>query len=82
MPRILQLDKQQMIFRVFALDLNVRLQLKKSEQHLIYRMRTQFTDVMQLARALVLNNYNTIYSGNQELESALSHNNNPSVLQF
>lgn len=69
-------------FRVLP-DLNVRLQLKKSEQLILnYRMRTQFTDVTQLARALVLNNYNTIYSGNQELESALSHNINLAYYSF
>ena len=69
-------------FRVLP-DLNVRLQLKKSEQLILnYRMRTQFTDVTQLARALLLNNYNTIYSGNQELESALSHNINLAYYSF
>ena len=69
-------------FRVLP-DLNVRLQLKKSEQLILnYRMRTQFTDVTQLARAIVLNNYNTIYSGNQELESALSHNINLAYYSF
>ena len=79
-----QLDKKYTddFFRVLP-DLNVRLQLKKSEQLILnYRMRTQFTDVTQLARALVLNNYNTIYSGNQELESALSHNINLAYYSF
>ena len=79
-----QLDKKYTddFFRVLP-DLNVRLQLKKSEQLIFnYRMRTQFTDVTQLARALVLNNYNTIYSGNQELESALSHNINLAYYSF
>jgi opacity protein-like surface antigen len=79
-----QLDKKYTddFFRVLP-DLNVRLQLKKSEQLILnYRMRTQFTDVTQLARALVLNNYNTIYSGNQELESALSHNLNLAYYSF
>ena len=79
-----QLDKKYTddFFRVLP-DLNVRLQLKKSEQLILnYRMRSQFTDVTQLARALVLNNYNTIYSGNQELESALSHNLNLAYYSF
>lgn len=79
-----QLDKEYVdnFFRILP-DLNVRLQLKKSEQIILnYRMRTQFTDVTQLARALVLNNYNTIYRGNQELESALSHNINLSYFSF
>jgi hypothetical protein len=61
-------------FRVLP-DLNVRMQLKKSEQiTLNYRMQTQFTDVSNFARGLVLNNYNSLYSGNPDLESALSHN--------
>ena len=61
-------------FRVLP-DLNVRLQLKKSETLTFdYRMQTQFTDVNQIAEGLVLNNYNSFFNGNQELESALSHN--------
>ena len=61
-------------FRVLP-DLNVRLQLKKSEQITFnYRMQTQFTDVNQLAEGLVLNRYNSYFSGNQELQSAIAHN--------
>ena len=64
-------------------DFNTRIQLKKSEQIVFnYRMQTQFTDVNQLARGLVLNNYNSIFSGNQELQSALSHNLNLSYFSF
>ena len=64
-------------------DLNIRMQLKKSEQiTLNYRMQTQFTDVTNLARGLVLNNYNSISSGNQQLESALSHNLSLSYFSF
>ena len=56
-------------------DFNMVMQLKKSEQiNLNYRMQTQFTDVTNLARGLVLNNYNSIFSGEPELQSALSHN--------
>jgi hypothetical protein len=56
-------------------DFNVRMQLKKSEQIIFnYRMQTQFTDVSKFARGLVLNNYNSLFSGNPELQSALSHN--------
>lgn len=51
------------------------MQLKKSEQLVLnYRMQTQFTDVSRFATGLVLNNYNALFSGNPELESALSHN--------
>lgn len=64
-------------------DFNTRIQLKNSEQIIFnYRMQTQFTDVNQLARGLVLNNYNSIFSGNQELQSALSHNLNLSYFSF
>ena len=56
-------------------DFNVRMQLKKSEQiTLNYRMQTQFTDVSRFARGLVLNSYNSLFSGVPDLENALSHN--------
>jgi hypothetical protein len=61
-------------FRVLP-DLNVRLQLKKSETLTFdYRMQTQFTDVNQIAEGLVLRRYNSFFAGNQELQSALAHN--------
>jgi len=61
-------------FRVLP-DFNVRMQLKKSEQVTFnYRMQTQFTDVSRFARGLVLNNYNSLFSGVPDLENALSHN--------
>ncbi len=64
-------------------DFNMRMQLKKSEQIIFnYSMRTRFTDVNQLARGLVLNNYGSIFSGNQELESAVSHNLKLSYFSF
>jgi hypothetical protein len=69
-------------FRVLP-DFNMRMQLKKSENlNLNYRMQTQFTDVNRFARGLVLNNYNSIYAGNPDLESALSHNVNLSYFSF
>lgn len=56
-------------------DMNVRMQLKKSEQiTLDYRMQTQFTDVASFARGLVLNRYNSLFVGVPDLENALSHN--------
>lgn len=59
----------------FLPDLNVIVQLKKSETlNLTYRMQTQFTDVSNFASGLVLNNYNALFTGNPALESALSHN--------
>ncbi|MCK0108591.1 TonB-dependent receptor family protein [Flavobacteriaceae bacterium S0825] len=69
-------------FRVLP-DFNMRLQLKKSEQLVFnYRMQTQFTDVSKFARGLVLNNYNSLFSGNPELENALSHNVSLSYFSF
>jgi hypothetical protein len=64
-------------------DLDVRMQLKKSEQIIFnYSMQTQFTDVTNLARGLVLNNYNSLYFGNQALDNAVSHNINLSYFSF
>ena len=56
-------------------DFDMRIQLKKSENiSLNYAMNTQFTDVTRLAKGIVLNNYNSIFSGNESLDNALSHN--------
>lgn len=56
-------------------DFNVRVQLKQSENlSFNYAMQTQFTDVNQIAKGLVLNGYNAIFSGNEALESAIAHN--------
>nr|WP_262922227.1 carboxypeptidase regulatory-like domain-containing protein [Algibacter sp. L4_22] len=64
-------------------DFNTLIQLKKSEKIIFnYSMETDFTDVNQLARGLVLNNYSSVFSGFQELESALSHNLNLSYFSF
>lgn len=69
-------------FRVLP-DFNTRIQLKKSENiNINYSMKTDFTDVNQLARGLVMNNYNSLFSGNPELESALSHNINLTYFSF
>ncbi|AEH00321.1 TonB-dependent receptor [Lacinutrix sp. 5H-3-7-4] len=64
-------------------DFTMRMQLKKSENIILnYKMQTQFTDVTNLARGLVINNYNSIYSGNPELENATSHNLNLGYFSF
>lgn len=63
-------------FRVLP-DFNIRIQLKKSEQiTLSYGMQTQFTDVNQLAKGVILNNYSYVFYGNPELESAILQNFN------
>src|SRR5690606_26797681 len=64
-------------------DFDMRMQLKKSENiNLNYRMQTQFTDVNSLARGLVLNGYNSLFSGNEALENAVSHNINLRYFSF
>ena len=69
-------------FRVLP-DFTMRMQLKKSENIILnYRMQTQFTDVTNLAKGLVLNNYNSLYAGNPELESATAHNINLGYFSF
>jgi hypothetical protein len=63
-------------FRVLP-DLDVRWQLKNSESLTFrYNMQNQFTDVSNLARGLVLNNFNSLFIGNPELDNGLSHNIN------
>lgn len=64
-------------------DFNMIMQLKKSEQiSLNYKMQTQFTDVSKFASGLVLNSYSALFSGNPDLESALSHNVNLNYFSF
>ncbi|MCM4151835.1 TonB-dependent receptor [Arenibacter sp. N53] len=56
-------------------DLYINAQLKKSENiRFNYKVSRSFTDINNFAEAYVLNNYNSVYSGNRELESALNHN--------
>ena len=55
-------------------DLYVNMQLKKSENlRFNYQVTRSFTDVSKFAESFVLNNYNSVYSGNRNLESALNH---------
>ncbi|RBW57259.1 TonB-dependent receptor [Tenacibaculum sp. E3R01] len=64
-------------------DASIKVNLKKSETlRLRYSMQTSFTDVNQLAQGYVFNNYNSLYSGNRELENSLSHNVNLSYFSF
>ena len=56
-------------------DVYINAQLKKSENlRLNYRVTRSFTDVNKFAQGYVLNNYNSAYRGNRDLESALNHN--------
>lgn len=64
-------------------DLNVRMELKKSENlNLNYSMQVEFTDVTQLAQGLVMNNYDSYFSGNQTLKNGTSHNVNLTYFSF
>ncbi|MHA7942080.1 outer membrane beta-barrel protein [Formosa sp. 3Alg 14/1] len=61
------------LFKILP-DVDVRLQFKKTERLVLnYSMQTQFTDVTQLARGLVMNSYNSFFSGNEALDNAISH---------
>jgi len=56
-------------------DLDVRFQIKNSESLTFrYNMQNQFTDVTNLAEGLVLNNFNSLFTGNSQLENGLSQN--------
>ncbi|TYA58013.1 TonB-dependent receptor [Formosa maritima] len=69
-------------FRILP-DFDARIQLKKSEQLIFnYTMQTQFTDVTNFARGYVMNNYNSYFYGNPELENATAHNVNLTYFSF
>ncbi len=61
-------------FSLLLPSFETRIQLKKSESlTLRYRMQNQFTDVTNLARGIVLNNFNSIAIGNPELQNAITN---------
>jgi len=69
-------------FRILP-EFETRIDFKKSENlTLRYNMSNTFTDVTNLARGLVLSDYNRIQFGNPNLENALSHNLNLSYFSF
>jgi len=56
-------------------DLFVNFQMRKSENiRLNYNISREFTDINNLAVGYVFSNYNAIFQGNRDLESALYHN--------
>jgi len=64
-------------------DLNVILQLKKSESlRFNYRISSEYTDVNKYAEAYVFNDYNRMFRGNRNLENSLSHNYNLNYFSF
>lgn len=56
-------------------DFFVNFQMKRSESlRFNYNIDRGFTNITNLARGYVFNNYNALYQGNRNLESALYHN--------
>ena len=55
-------------------DVYALFQIKKSETLTYnYRMSNSFTDVNKLAEGYVFSNYNSLFSGNRNLENSISH---------
>ncbi len=64
-------------------DLFVNVQLRKTENiRMNYSISREFTDINNLAAGYVFSNYNAIYQGNRELESALYHNASLNFFSF
>ena len=75
-------DYSDSFFKILP-DFNAIIQLKQSESiRFNYSMRTQFTDVSKIAQGLVLNNYNSIFSGDNEIQNAISHSFNLNYFSF
>ncbi len=56
-------------------DVFVNFQLKQSESiRFNYTVTRQFTDINNFASGFIFNNYNSLFQGNRDLESALYHN--------
>ena len=56
-------------------DLFLNYQFKKSENlRFNYTVRRNFSDINSFAEGFIFNNYNRLYQGNRDLESALYHN--------
>lgn len=56
-------------------DVDIRWDIKNSESLTFrYNMQNQFTDVSNLAQGLVLNNFNSLFVGNPDIENGLSQN--------
>lgn len=56
-------------------DVYINIQLKKSESiRFNYTVTRSFTDITRFASGYIFSNYNVLYQGNRELESALYHN--------
>ncbi len=69
-------------FRVLP-DAFAQFQIKKSER-LIYRysMTTDFTDVADFARGLILNSYKSLFQGNRNLKNGLYQNHSLNYFKY
>ncbi|WP_232829131.1 TonB-dependent receptor [Aureibaculum luteum] len=64
-------------FFQFLPNFNTIVKFNNSESiYFNYKIQTRFTDVNKLAEGLVLNNYNSLFRGNRDLENSLSHDLN------
>lgn len=64
-------------------DLLVKYDFKKSESlTLKYNMQASFTDVNNAALGVILQSYNSLFSGNRYLDNALYHNVNLTYFSF
>ena len=62
-------------FTKFLPEVSIIAQFKRSESlRFNYSQRVNFTDVNQIARGIVANNYNSFFTGTENLVNATSHN--------
>ncbi|MDC6365790.1 MULTISPECIES: carboxypeptidase regulatory-like domain-containing protein [Flavobacteriaceae] len=70
----LNIEVQDKLFNIVP-DVFLNYQFKQSESlRLNYNVTRNFTDINNLAQGYIFNNYNSVYQGNRDLESALYHN--------
>ena len=70
-------------FYEFFPELSIIAQFKQSESlRFSYKQQVNFTDVNQLARGIVANNYNSFFFGESELMNASLHNLNLNYASF
>ena len=64
-------------------DFNAIWNIKKSESlRFNYSISAEYTDINNYAEAFILNNYNSLFQGNRNLENALSHQYNLTYFSF
>ena len=64
-------------------DVRLRYDFKKARTlTLDYTIKAEFTDIENLAKAFIIRNYNSIFSGNEQLNNAWYHQINASYYDF